>query len=180
MLCQSCGKKQATFHYSSNDNGSITETHLCHDCAEKSGLLAGSKNLFAPFSFLDDFSAENDAMLGGLLGDLFSPAAPALKESAVCPFCGMRLSEFVRGGKAGCGKCYTTFKDALAPTVQKLHGNTRHIGKFPAGRALRKTKEEKRAELVRKMDEAVKAQAYEKAAEYRDKIKELDAWSDNA
>ena len=139
MLCQSCKKKEATFHYTSNENGAITELHLCRDCAQKNGYLDES-----------------------------------LKKSAVCPFCGMRFNEFIHNGKAGCAKCYATFKDAIAPTIKKLHGNTKHTGRFPAGRAIHKTKEDKRAELEALLKAAIEKQEYEKAAEYRDKIKELD------
>jgi len=37
MKCQECGKNEVNFHYSSNVNGCVTETHLCSDCAAKSG-----------------------------------------------------------------------------------------------------------------------------------------------
>ena len=41
MKCQNCGEKEINFHYSSNVNGCVTETHLCSDCAAKSGYDLG-------------------------------------------------------------------------------------------------------------------------------------------
>lgn len=170
MLCQNCKTKQASFHYTQNNNGHVTETHLCHDCAKKAGLIEDSNKIFNPFGFYD-----SESMLGDILGGMFaSPAKSVLTESSVCPFCGMRLSEFMRNGKAGCAKCYTTFKNSLSPTLQKLHGNTKHAGKTPVGRTIHKTKADRKAELESLLARAVEEQEYEKAAEYRDKIKELE------
>ncbi|MCL2221677.1 MAG: UvrB/UvrC motif-containing protein [Oscillospiraceae bacterium] len=33
MKCQNCGKSEVVFHYSSNVNGTVSETHLCAECA---------------------------------------------------------------------------------------------------------------------------------------------------
>lgn len=172
MLCQSCGKKEASFHYTSNENGKVTELHLCHDCAAKKGFLDENFKNFNPFAFLEN----NENMIGELLGGMLgSKNTGSLKEAAVCPFCGMRLNEFMHGGKAGCAKCYTTFKDAITPTVKKLHGNTAHTGKFPKGRAEAHSKKVRREELEALLKRAIETQEYEKAAEYRDAIKALDA-----
>ena len=176
MLCQSCGKKQATFHYTSNDNGNVTEKHLCHECAKNSGLIDDSNKIFNSFGFSDSLFDHSEKMLGELIGGMFKGTpAKSIRESAVCPFCGMRLHEFMQGGKAGCAKCYATFKDAISPTLQKLHGNTKHTGRIPEGRAVHKTKQDKRYEYESLLKKAVEDQEYEKAAEYRDKIKELDS-----
>lgn len=175
MLCQKCKEKNVSFHYTQNNNGHITEMHLCHECAKKSGLIEDSNKIWSPFGF-----SEEASMLDGLLGGIFSaPAKSKVIDTTVCPFCGMRLSEFTHNGKAGCAKCYTTFKNAVFPSIQKIHGNTKHAGKIPAGRTVKKTKEEKRAELEQLLRKAVSEQEYEKAAEYRDKIKELDADNNN-
>ena len=174
MLCQSCKEKNASLHYTQNINGHITEMHLCKECAAKAGLLEDSKKIWNPFGY-----SEEETMLDGLLGSIFStPSNSKVVETTVCPFCGMRMGEFIRNGKAGCAKCYTTFKAYVLPSLQKLHGNTRHAGKIPKGRAVTKTKEEKLADLKNLLNKAVASQEYEKAAEYRDKIKELE--SDNS
>ena len=53
MKCENCGKSEINFHYSSNVNGSVTETHLCADCAAKSGYEFG--RLFDMNSLLNGF-----------------------------------------------------------------------------------------------------------------------------
>jgi protein-arginine kinase activator protein McsA len=37
MKCQNCGRDEVNFFYSSNINGSVRETRLCAECAEKLG-----------------------------------------------------------------------------------------------------------------------------------------------
>lgn len=175
MLCQNCKEKQASFHYTQNNNGHITEMHLCKDCAKKAGLIDDSQKIWSPFGFSDEAT-----MLDGLLGGIFSaPSKGMVLDTTVCPFCGTRIGEFAHSGKAGCAKCYTTFKSSIFTSIQKLHGNTKHSGKIPKGRHITKTKEEKRAELEALMNKAVASQEYEEAAKYRDKIRELDASDDN-
>ena len=53
MKCQNCGKNEVCFHYSSNVNGCMTETHLCSECADRSGFDIG--RMFGAESILDDF-----------------------------------------------------------------------------------------------------------------------------
>jgi len=38
MICERCGRNEASFHFSSNINGSITQTRLCSLCAAQVGL----------------------------------------------------------------------------------------------------------------------------------------------
>lgn len=65
MKCENCGKNEVTFVYQSNVNGKVTEAHLCSDCAEKLGytqkiaahsqrMMQGFGNLFGG-NFFDDF-----------------------------------------------------------------------------------------------------------------------------
>ena len=70
MKCENCGKNEVTFIYQSNINGKVTEKHLCSECAEKLG-------------YTQKIAARNRSMMqnffgGGLLGngffeDFFSP-----------------------------------------------------------------------------------------------------------
>ena len=176
MLCQECKKNPATFHYTQNNNGVITEAHLCHKCAKKSGYIDDSNNIFNHFDSADNILSQSGNMLSELLYGMFAPesAAKSIREASVCPLCGMRLSDFVHSGKAGCAKCYSTFKNSLAPSLKKLHGNSAHIGKVPPGHAESKVRENKIEEYKQLLKKAIENQEYEKAAEYRDTIKELE------
>ena len=70
MKCENCGKNEVTFVYQSNINGKITEKHLCSECAEKLGLTrqvaARSQRMMRNF-FGDSFFG------GGFLDDFFAP-----------------------------------------------------------------------------------------------------------
>ena len=53
MKCQICGKNEVSFHYSTNVNGCVTDTHLCSECAERQGYNIGqlfdTRNIFGGF-----------------------------------------------------------------------------------------------------------------------------------
>ena len=70
MKCEHCGKNEVTFIYQSNVNGTVTEKHLCSECARDLG-------------YTKQFAARNQRMMqdffgnsffgGGLLSDFFAP-----------------------------------------------------------------------------------------------------------
>lgn len=173
MLCQNCKKNQASLHYKSIENGHVTERHLCRECAEKSGI---SMNFFNPFGMIDGmFSDTGDGILNGIFGSMIDSYATGVhKESAVCPKCGMRFSEFRRIGKVGCSECYKVFADALYPTIKQIHGNTQHNGKIPDGLCEKLTKENRLKNLKSCLAKAIELEKYEDAAHLRDEIKALE------
>ena len=57
MVCQHCGRNEATFYYKSTVNGRTTQTHLCNVCARDLGyadaLRPGKYDFFSdPFALL--------------------------------------------------------------------------------------------------------------------------------
>ena len=173
MLCELCNKKEATFHYKSTQNGYVTEKHLCESCAKKNGYEHMFQ--FPSISFGGLWQEMDQGMLGGLLGGMIDEGPQnVITETAVCPFCGMRLPEFMQTGKAGCSKCYTTFRSALTPTIKKLHGNTEHTGKAPAGRKESLSREYRLNDLKSQLAKAIESQEYEQAAKLRDEIKAME------
>ena len=65
MKCENCGKNEVTFVYQSNINGKVTEKHLCSECAEKLG-------------YTQKIAAHSQRMMqnffgGGFFDDFFSP-----------------------------------------------------------------------------------------------------------
>ena len=168
MLCQNCGKNEATTHVKRVVNGDTTETHLCADCAAQLGY----GDMFSGFGLnLDDF-------FGGFLGDTVQKLASPVEQR--CPRCGNTFSDIVKSGKIGCSECYRTFYDKLLPSIQRIHGRIKHNGKqIAAPQAEPEVKEEKVApnpieELKSQLEKAVANQEFEQAAVLRDKIKELE------
>lgn len=47
MICERCGRNEATFYYRENVNGRERELHLCADCAREEGV--GGENIFQGF-----------------------------------------------------------------------------------------------------------------------------------
>jgi protein arginine kinase activator len=166
MLCEKCGKKQATTHIKKTVNGVHEEHHYCSECAKQSGI-----NAFPSFG---SFGA--GGLFGSLMGLPFGEFSSAPSSDAPrCPGCGISFAEIANSGKVGCAKCYDTFRDRLLPSVERIHGRSSHMGKTP-DRTL--SEEDKRKaeikDLQDKLQKAVEAQEYEQAAKYRDEIKKME------
>ena len=162
MLCQNCGKYEATTHVKRIVNGESAEAHLCSDCAKALGyndVFGGFGNTF-----------------GDLLGSFFGePQVSAISSRTIrCEKCGNTFNDIVNSGKIGCADCYVTFYDKLLPSLQRIHGKTRHEGKNPT---IIKAEVTNPTNLIEDLEEqlriAIDEQNFEKAAQLRDKINEL-------
>ncbi len=168
MLCQNCGKYEATTHVKRIINGESAEAHLCSDCAK----ALGYNDVFGGFgnTFTD--------LLGTFFGE---PQTASLNSRIVrCEKCGNTFNDVVNSGKLGCADCYTTFYDKLLPSLQRIHGKTRHEGKNP--KVIKtdvNTPENEIAKLENQLKKAIDEQNFEKAAELRDKINEIKAGGKN-
>ena len=163
--CDKCGAQNATTHVKTIINGELTEYDLCSACAHKLGYT----NVFADFE--SDFPS--------LLGSFFGNVLPARTQSTRCEFCGTTYAEIANSGHVGCANCYSLFADRLNPSIVRIHGNAAHCGKHSKAAAQAReehaeTKEEKLRRLQSQLDEAVKQQEFERAAELRDEIKGME------
>lgn len=166
MLCEECGIRMATLHFTKIINGDKTEYHLCEECArEKGEKFTG---LDTGFSFHD--------LLSGFLNPDFTHGARSERAQSVglrCPTCGLTYGQFAKMGRFGCMDCYRTFKDRLDPLFRRVHGHTSHRGKVPertGGKLkIRREIERLKAELSRR----VQAEEFEEAARLRDRIRDL-------
>jgi protein arginine kinase activator len=158
MLCESCNKNEANIHYTEVVNGKLTELHLCEECAEEKGF-----EVHSPL-FLDDF-------LGSLI-DIQPHVVPEERVKKRCR-CGMSYEDFKKRGKLGCGECYKTFNKQLSGVLRRIHGSTEHVGKAPKVGEIPKLKREIQ-KLKAKLQEAIKKEEFELAAELRDKIREME------
>ena len=157
MLCDKCGQKTATTHIKTSINGIIEVHHLCADCAK-------------------EHSGGSSVMLDSLIGSFFGDSLkshPVTDNRRRCEGCGMCFDDIAQSGKVGCDKCYETFLEQLLPSLQRMHGRSRHAGKVPNCIKAEHTVEDKIADLSAQMQRAVEAQDFELAAKLRDEIKEL-------
>jgi protein arginine kinase activator len=71
MKCENCGKNEVTFVYQSNINGKVEEKHLCSECAEKLGytqkIAAHSQRM------MQNFFGEDSIFGNGFFDDFFTP-----------------------------------------------------------------------------------------------------------
>lgn len=160
MLCEKCGKNNATTHIRSVVNGVVTEKNLCGYCAAKEGY--------------NDFSHNSlTQMLASMFGDVLASGSDTATRR--CPCCNATFSDIAESGKVGCPECYKTFYDELLPYLKRVHGSTKHAGKIPNKAPLTvKPKVESADSLRMKLNELVREEKFEEAAVIRDKIKKLE------
>ncbi len=170
MTCEVCNERPATIVVKKIINGEQTQMRLCESCAREK--LAGVKNMFHFSDLFGSFKPLNHHM-GSAVNEQESGF-----DLLTCPECQSTLKTFKDSGKAGCAKCYETFRDYLEPFVKGIHGKIVHTGKIAR---IKKGEETENAEVAvreisdirRKLEEAVKEENYELAAEYRDLIHSL-------
>lgn len=171
MLCQECEHYPATLHFTKIINGEKMEMHLCETCAKDKGDFVPGSNSFSIHQLLSGLMDQEGA---------FTPAneltsgTKAQKPELQCPSCGMTYRQFAESGRFGCADCYDTFNDKLDPVLARIHaGNHTHHGKIPKrqGKDLHIYKEIE--QLRESMSRLIADEAFEEAAEVRDRIRDL-------
>ena len=167
MMCEECGVNPAVFHFVTITNDEKTERNLCPAC------MAKYKNQ------LPGFDIKN---LAGILNNLIEGKGASKKEeidpetaAITCEQCGMTYGEFRKGGMVGCARCYRAFHDPMAALLQRIHGNTQHAGRIPAGEHSGASIRMNIDRLKQLLQKAVAAEEYEQAAKLRDAIRALTA-----
>ncbi|MBI4343872.1 MAG: UvrB/UvrC motif-containing protein [Candidatus Omnitrophica bacterium] len=162
MVCELCKQSQATVHLTEIVNEQMSELHLCEACANQKGAQVESH-----FGLAD--------LLSGLSDFGKTPEVEEVSSKA-CPNCGMTYEQFRKVGRLGCSECYPAFKRSLGTLLKRIHGSPVHVGKSPARAA--GTKAAKGApslpELKRKLEKAIKDEAFEEAAALRDVIRRAE------
>lgn len=162
MLCQNCNQRESTIHFTKIVNGQATQMHLCQECAQK---VQGFGFSLYP-GMVSDF-------LQALFG--INPAGQADQlQQEKCPGCGRTFSQIQQAGRMGCSKCYEKFEPQMELLLRRIHGGGTHVGKVPVkgGTAVRSKQE--LAQLKDKLQELIKKEEFEEAAQVRDRIREIE------
>lgn len=163
MVCDNCGAGDAVVHLTQIVNNEMSTYHLCEKCAAEKGLETAPETSNFP---LTDFLAQ-------MGNEEESPEQAPTQER--CSFCGLSFADFRETGRLGCPHCYTTFETHLRGLLRRIHGGTQHMGKVYLPPDPSATEMEKRLEaLRRKLQRAVDAEDFERAAELRDEIRTLE------
>jgi len=161
MLCNVCGKKEATVHLTEIVNDQVTKLNLCEDCAKEKGAE------------MEEHFGLSELLAG--LTDMGTAVEPETAIAIKCPNCGMTYQNFRKLGRLGCSVCYEAFKKELAPLLKRIHGSDRHVGKVPlkGGKTIKDTRTLQ--DLKMQLEKAIQTEEFEQAAKLRDKIRDLES-----
>ena len=156
MLCTRCKKRPATVFYKQTVNGVSEESALCEKCASEMQI----GNFF-----------DNDL---NFFGSLFDKRPARTSEQRVCDLCGSTFEQIAEDGKVGCARCYEIFADRLLPSIERIHGNSHHVGRHPVRDREADERADALAEKKKQLSEAIEKEDFESAAKLRDEIKEME------
>ncbi len=162
--CEACHEREAVVHLTQIVGDKVTTVHLCSRCAAEQGIQTEADVSQTPLG----------AFLAAMGKGTTMVAAPVSEEA--CPECGATLQDFRASGRVGCSGCWTAFERPLRDLLRRLHGATRHTGEpyleaedgIP-GTELRR----EQARLKEQLRLAIQSEAFERAAELRDRLRAL-------
>ncbi len=97
----------------------------------------------------------------------------------ICKVCGSSFDQIIKSQTIGCAECYYTFKTEFQDTLKNNGIDTTYKGSLPKRiKGYRSTLVDRMTMQI-KLEEALAAEEYEKAALYRDYLKVLNHDSEN-
>lgn len=153
--CKYC-EKEATIHLTQIVDNKIHKVDICEDCA-LAKKMTDPTNLTLS-NLLDNMGEETDEFEGDLV---------------CCGSCGLSTTDFKSLGRFGCPNCYESFKDLLGPMLADMQKSTIHQGKIPEVSTQRVASRNQIQQWENNLKNAIKAERYEDAAQWRDKITQL-------
>ncbi len=160
MKCDLCHSVEASIFIEQMSGNVLRKASLCEKCALRHGITAptasrGKMDVDSVFKELDALEREADP-----------------ESKVLCPICGKPLAEIKESG-AGCAECYEVFKNEIQLQLERERLNGTYTGTLPKRLPARNLLPD-RSYLLAKLDQAVQAEQYEKAAVYRDYLKLLE------
>ena len=167
MQCESCKKREAAVDLTIVSGDGKRSLRLCPRCARRE---SGSRPQ-AP--------AKAVTKINVVLGHLAVES-----QDAECPECGLTYERFRTTGRLGCPACYGAFGAPMRRLLRRIHGADSHVGRearppeAPVADTVADTGGDsdrgdsgRLEQLRRELQQAVDEEAYEKAAELRDRIR---------
>src|SRR5215813_14144398 len=157
MKCQKC-HNQAILHITEVlGEEQFEELHLCEECAHK---------------YLDETQKSGGMKAGSAVPSQESEEPVALQRE--CSHCGIKFVDFRNTGRLGCPLDYQEFREELTPLLENIHGETRHCGKTPRRLPQSRQTQSELVQLRKQLLQAISKEAYEEAAQLRDRIRQLE------
>jgi protein arginine kinase activator len=163
MQCEACQKTEATVHLTDVSNNSKREIHLCEECAKEQGVTIKSYMHKSP-SFPEFLTQIVHSQTEG----------SSEEKDITCPKCEITYRKFRATGKFGCPHDYTVFKKGVLNLLEKIHGKVQHTGKVPLRATDQISRQKELRGLRADLEKAVREEAYERAAQIRDRIHKLE------
>ena len=171
MNCEVCGKAEATVLYTHVAENEKKSVYMCGTCV--SALRAKKRGAPAqPAPAQPAPAATPKTKVKKELRELDRQTGPAL----CCSRCKTTYDEFRKRGRFGCSGCYEAFAPELERLLKRIHGSLEHRGKGLVSRQAGSGDQLADMDALRQaLEQAVSAEAYEEAAELRDRIRALEA-----
>ena len=178
MKCETCAIGEATVAYTHIVDDAKKTLFLCEVCAEEKNIETAAPS--------EDKTKDVPVLVKEVKEELTNLAGAEDAGSSSCLACGMDYDEFKKDGRLGCAECYGAFAPQLERLLKRIHGAERHQGKGPiAARSESPPKPPSIDEVVTtdtntldqlrdELAKAVSAEAFEEAAQLRDRIRALE------
>jgi protein arginine kinase activator len=140
--------------------GKATERHLCESCAAKVGVM-GYEQAQKVADLFEQF-------------DVNRTVGPEDR----CPRCGTTMKRIQNTGRIGCAYDYEFFRKDLQKLLEHVQHGTQHRGKIPQGFSSNVAWRQQVQSMREEMQEAILREEYERAAQLRDALKELEEQRD--
>jgi Uncharacterized protein with conserved CXXC pairs len=127
---------------------------------------------------MDKFNIDKSTPVENNLDKSLLKEKESKENDITCPNCYTTYEEYRKTGKLGCSKCYEAFEEKLKPMLKNIYGYEEYIGKIPRQSNNDNYISNEIRILKEDLNRAVEKEEYEKAADIRDKIKELEECSE--
>jgi len=159
--CEQCGSSGSLVRLTKIVNDKVSKHVLCEGCAARRGVDAPPKIA--------------DLSLPTILERLVESESARARAQKECTFCGLAFNDLREGGLLGCPECYVTFMDGLLKLFQRVHRSDRHVGKVYLPPDPTEADRERLMNGLRtRLKQAVAREDFERAAELRDRLRELE------
>ena len=165
MICQICGKHNASMLVRQIIDDTAKELYICRACAKKHHLYSDNNEMHLSLK----------AIFDGLVPQLdMSEEARDSVHPLACPDCGMPFSRVKEKKILGCPRCFFYFRDTVLKLMQETSGEVFYAGNLPLQPEIFSGTLVSLQHLEDELQKAVENEEYELAAYLRDKIKEQE------
>ena len=162
--CDICHKRNATIHLQQIMGNREVNLHICNTCAMEHGISRDKDKI--------------EVSLTGLFAGLVDIEGEyQRKKSRVCPACGLELKAFRKEEQPRCPACFETFAHEIRQFYENHGISETYSGRLPQKLEAFKRLYRKKEELTQSLELAVSNEDYEKAAQLRDRLKDLEKGS---